>query len=120
MSDEETTEETKVEEKAEEKPEEEVKPAPVEQLKIVINLRDDKLMVGVQSPDCDPVYTTLKGTLAAALKQIPKLVKDAKEKWSDNPRYPEANLPKPEPLPAPARTTSAPKKAKKKEQPRFF
>ena len=115
----ETTEEVE-EEQTEEKtaPEESVKTKPSNELKVVIIIKADKIMIGVQSPDCDPVYETLTGTLAGALKRIPKLVEGAKEKWATNPRNPEANLPKPKPAATPART---PTKAKEKPaQPSFF
>jgi len=95
---------------------ESAKAKPSNELKIVIILKDDKIMLGVQSPDCDPVYTTLKGTLAAALKRVPKLVNEAKQKWSASPRNPNANLPAPPPTPA--RTSTTPKKPT--GQPSFF
>lgn len=93
-------------------------PKPSNELKVVINMKDDRIMIGAQSPDCDPVYETLTGTLAAALKRIPKLVEGAKEKWATNPRNPEANLPKPKPAATPARTPAKPKE--KPDQPSFF
>ncbi len=89
-----------------------------DELKIVIILNTGKVMLGVQSPDCDPVYTTLKGNLAAALKRVPKLVDEAKQKWSASPHYPNANLPTPAPSPTSARTPAAPKS--KPDQPSFF
>lgn len=104
------------EEKQEEESQESEKAKQSNELKVVIILKDDKIMLGVQSPNCDPVYTTLKGTLAAALKRVPKLVNEAKQKWSTSPRNPNANLPTPEP--APARTPAVPKT--KKSQPSFF
>jgi len=106
--------ENQEEEPTAETPEE--KPKPSNELKVVIVLKEDNIMLGVQSPDCDPVYTTLKGTLAAALKQVPKLVAEAKQKWSATPLNPTANLPTPEP--PPARTPAAPKESK--AQPSFF
>ncbi len=116
---EETTEQVENQEEeptpeTQETPEE--KPKPSNELKVVIVLKEDKIMLGVQSPDCDPVYTTLTGTLAAALKRVPKLVDEAKQKWSANPRNPAANLPTP--APPPARTPAAPKESK--AQPSFF
>ncbi len=102
----------------EEESQESIKAKPSNELKIVIILNDDRIMLGVQSPDCDPVYTTLKGTMAVALKQVPKLVDEAKQKWSASPRNPKANLPTPEPRPTPARTPAAPKT--KTSQPSFF
>ncbi|MBA7632616.1 hypothetical protein ES703_40165 [subsurface metagenome] len=104
------------EEKQEEKPQESVKAEPSNELKVVIILKDSRVMLGVQSPDCDPVYTTLEGTLAAALKRVPKLVSEAKQKWSASPRNPNANLPAPPPTPA--RTSTTPKKPT--DQPSFF
>ena len=89
-----------------------------EELKIVIIVNPGGTMIGVQSPDCDPVYTTLKGNLAAALKRVPKLVEEAKQKWDANPLYPKAELPEPRPSSTPARTTTAPKS--KPDQPSFF
>ncbi len=108
----ETTEEETTE------PEEKEKAKLSNELKVVIIMKEDKIMIGAQSPECDPVYETLTGTLAAALKRIPKLVTGAKEKWAANPRNPKANLPKPKPAATPART---PTKAKEKPaQPSFF
>jgi len=96
--------------------EESVKAKQSNELKVVIILNDSRVMLGVQSPDCDPVYTTLKGNLAVALKRVPKLVEEAKQKWSASPRNPNANLPTP--APAPARTSAAPKATT--SQPSFF
>ena len=110
------TEQATVADETEEKSQESVKAKPSNELKVVIILKDDKIMLGVQSPDCDPLYTTLKGTLAAALKRVPKLVNEAKQKWSASPRNPNANLPTP--APTPARTSAAPKT--KPAQPSFF
>ncbi len=91
------------------------------ELKLVILMKDDRIMLGVQSPSCDPVYKTMTGTLAAALKQLPGLVKEAKEKWSTAPKYPKADLPEPPPRPTPARTPTTPAApAKPKVQPSFF
>ena len=113
-----TGEETQEEEEATVEPEESVKVKPSNELKVVIIIKEDKIMIGAQSPECDPVYETLTGTLAAALKRIPKLVSGAKEKWATNPKNPEANLPKPKPVSTPARTSAAPKT--KPAQPSFF
>ena len=82
--------EEKSEEGTQETPES-AKPKPSNELKVVIIIKDSRVMLGVQSPDCDPVYTTLEGTLAAALKRVPKLVEEAKQKWSTSPLNPNAN-----------------------------
>ncbi len=92
---------------------------PTDEMKVVIIMKADKVMLGVQSPDCDPVYTTMKGSLSTALKKVPALVAEAKLKWEANPRYPKADLPEPPPSTArsqPAQTAST----KPKSQPSFF
>ncbi len=92
---------------------------PATELKVVIILKAGRAMLGVQSPDCDPVYKTMEGDLAAVLQVIPTLVAEAKQKWTAAPRYPKADLPRPA---APAATTSsaASKPTAKTAQPKFF
>ncbi len=89
------------------------------ELKVVIILKANKVLLGVQSPDCDPVYKTMEGDLAGVLQVVPALVAEAKTKWTASPRYPKADLPKPV---APATTTSSTvsKPAAKTAQPKFF
>ena len=119
---EETAEAPAPEEAAESAPEtpEPVPQKPANEMKVVIVVRDDKIMLGVQSPDCDPVYTTMTGTLAMALKKVSALVTKAKQKWQANPKYPKADLPAPPPTPVPARTPSSSTSSKPKVQPSFF
>ena len=94
---------------------------PSSEIKVIIITKADSVMLGVQSPDCDPVYKTFKGTMADALQQVPAFIEDANRKWDANPRYPKANLPEPPPNPPPAaRTTVAATPAKTKAQPKFF
>ncbi|MBA7642930.1 hypothetical protein ES703_50639 [subsurface metagenome] len=114
----ETTEEAAVE-PAPETPEV-IPQKPTNEMKVVIIMKDDRVMLGVQSPDCDPVYTTMKGSLSAALKKVPALVAEAKQKWEATPRYPKADLPEPAPSPTPARTPVTIQSAKKAEKPSFF
>ena len=89
------------------------------ELKVVIILKANKAMLGVQSPDCDPVYKTMEGDLASVLQVVPTLVSEAKLKWTASPRYPKADLPKPV-APATTTTTAATKPAAKTAQPKFF
>jgi len=95
---------------------------PATELKVVIILKADRAMLGVQSPDCDPVYKTMEGDLAAVLQVVPTLVAEAKQKWTAAPRYPKADLPKPVAPPTPATTPAAGKTAAKAApaQPKFF
>lgn len=115
------------EEQVSEEPEtvEETKPVeprqPTDELKVVLNRKGNRVMIGVQAPDCDPRYTTIEGDINAALAQVPALIEVANAAWDVNPLYPKANLPEPEPPPRPApssrTTTTAPAK---KSQPSFF
>jgi len=89
-----------------------------DELKVVILLKGNRAMVGIQSPDCDPIFTTLEGDLSAALSQVPALVESANAKWDATPRNPKANLPEPPPSTTPARSQPAQPIAKK--QPSFF
>ena len=94
---------------------------PASELKVVIILKANKAMLGVQSPDCDPVYKTMEGDLAAVLQVVPVLVAEAKLKWTAAPRYPKADLPKPV-APATTTTSTVSKPAAKAPaaQPKFF
>ena len=94
---------------------------PASELKVVIILKASRAMLGVQSPDCDPVYKTMEGDLAAVLQVVPVLVADAKLQWAAAPRYPKADLPKPV-VPATTTTPAASKSAAKAQaaQPKFF
>ena len=122
------TEETEEIEEPTEEPVEEPAPEtaaaspqkPANELKIVIVMKDDRAMLGVQSPDCDPVYKTMEGSLAKVLKQVPAIVAEAKQQWEANPRYPKADLPEPAPSPTPARTPTTPRSSEPKAQPSFF
>ena len=97
------------------------KPEKAGELKVVIILKANRAMLGVQSPDCDPVYKTMEGDLAAVLQVVPVLVADAKLQWAAAPRYPKADLPKPV-VPATTTTPAASKPAAKAApaQPKFF
>ena len=89
------------------------------EMKVLIAIDGENIMVGVKTPDTDPIFTKVEGGLAAALQRVPELIEDAKAKWATSPRNPKVNLPEP-PAPAtPARTTSAAAPPKPK-QPSFF
>jgi len=89
-------------------------------LRAPLCLNANRIMVGAQSPNCDPVYKTSEGSLADALQMIPTLVSEANLKWDANPRYPKADLPAPAPSPTLARATTTSPPAKPKAQPSFF
>ena len=91
---------------------------PTDEMKVVVIMKADKIMLGVQSPSCDPVYETMTGDLTAALERVAALVAEAKQKWEANPLNPKANLP--EPPPPPPRTQPVTTSSKPKDQPSFF
>jgi len=95
---------------------------PTSEFKVVIILKDNKAMLGVQSPDCDPVYKTMEGDLVTVLQVVPTLVADAKLQWAAAPRYPKADLPKPvAPVTTTTSTANRPAAAKAPAaQPKFF
>ena len=98
------------------------KPEKDTELKLVIILKANKVLLGVQSPDCDPVYKTMEGDMAAVLQVVPALVAEAKLKWAAAPRYPKADLPRPV-APATTTTSAAGRPAATKvttAQPKFF
>jgi hypothetical protein len=106
-------------------PEEPPKPRqPSNEMKVVVIMKDSNIMLGVQSPDCDPVYETMNGSMTDALQRVPALIEKAKQQWTTTPRNPKANLPEPPPPPAttPRSTTSKTTKGKEPEKstPKFF
>ncbi len=92
---------------------------PASELKVVIILKANKVLLGVQSPDCDPVYKTMEGDLSSVLQVVPTLVAEAKLKWTASPQYPKADLPKPV-VPATTTSSAASKPTAKTAQPKFF
>ncbi|MBA7540150.1 hypothetical protein ES705_32444 [subsurface metagenome] len=93
---------------------------PADEKKIVIILKADTIMLGVQAPDCDPVYTTAKGDLEVALQMVPGLVAEAVQKWVENPQYPKAVMPEPPQPPVSQRTPASTRPAAPAPQPSFF
>ena len=66
-----------------------------DEIKVVIVLKEDRGSIGVQSPNCDPVFDTAEGGLGAILERVPALVEEAKQRWESNPRYPRCETPLP-------------------------
>lgn len=75
------------------------------EIKVVISLKNSGGSIGLQSPDCDPILAVFEGDLKVALKKVPALVQQARDKWAENARYPKADLPKP-PAPEPRQVQS--------------
>ena len=66
-----------------------------DELKVVISLKEDKAAVGVQAPECDPVFFGLEGDLQTTLKAVPKFVEEAKTRWETSKLYPKCETPLP-------------------------
>ena len=78
-----------------------------DEAKIVINLKENRATIGVQSPECDPVFTCAEGTMGEIFESAGRLLVDAEAKWKENPRCPKSDLPQPAPVPARAAPTAA-------------
>jgi len=85
------------------------------EVKIVILLKDGHGSVGIQSPDCDPVFSTIEGDLVSVAAELPALVQLAEVKWSTSPKNPKAPEPPPPP-PASAGSATGGKPASRKEE----
>ena len=66
-----------------------------DELKLVISLKENKASVGVQAPECDPVFFGLEGDLRTTLKAVPKFVEEAKTHWETSRLYPKCETPLP-------------------------
>ena len=91
-----------------------------DELKVVISLKGDKASVGVQAPECDPVFFSLEGDLKMVSKAVPGFVQEAKTRWEANKLNPECETPLPSQEPPPASTVSQPRREAPKLQPSMF
>ena len=75
------------------------KTAPPKEPEMVVTIisKGNRIMLAVKSTDCDPVYDTLTGDLAAALAGVPALMEKAEVQWKLSKHYPKAPLPPPPP-----------------------
>jgi hypothetical protein len=94
------------------------------EIKVVILLKDGRGSVGIQSPDCDPVFSTVEGDLVTIAAELPALVQLGEMKWSTSPKNPKSTIEPPPGPPAGNVTGGSPKAAKEataaKAQPRWF
>jgi hypothetical protein len=95
------------------------------EIKVVIVLKDGRGTVGIQSPECDPVFSTIEGDLVTIAAELPALVQLAEVKWSTAPKNPKSIIEPPPPPPAPAGSATGGKTKAKEEtpgqsQPRWF
>jgi len=94
------------------------------EIKVVILLKDGRGSVGIQSPECDPVFSTVEGDLVTIAAELPALVQLAEMKWSTSPKNPQSTIEPPPAPPAGSVTGGSPRAAKEvtpaKAQPSWF
>jgi hypothetical protein len=92
-----------------------------DELKIVVTYKSTFGTVGIQRPDCDPVFSRIESDLAEVLTHIPRLIDQARATWETSPKYPKADLPAPPPPPArPAARPASSPAPQSKAQSAFF
>ena len=73
-----------------------------EELKVVIQIKGDRALVGIQKKDTDPVLETVEvASVEEILTTVPAILVRAREKWAANPKYPKYEGPPVAPPPAP-------------------
>jgi len=84
------------------------------ELKLVISLKGGKASVGVQAPECDPVFFGVDGGLGDVLGSVPGFVDEAKRRWGTSKLNPECKtqLPSQAEAAAAAKRTAATSKAR--------
>ena len=87
-----------------------------DELKVVISLKEDKASVGVQAPECDPVFYRLEGDLKTTLKAVPKFVEEAKAHWETRKLNPKCESPLPSQEKPAATTSRAPATSRSQQQ----
>ncbi|TET13848.1 MAG: hypothetical protein E3J81_07815 [Dehalococcoidia bacterium] len=64
-------------------------------LRVVIDLKDGKASVGIQAPECDPLFFAHQGNLAAVLGVVPDFVDVARKRWEKTKLNPDCKSPLP-------------------------
>jgi hypothetical protein len=84
------------------------------QFKLIIQVNENRAIIGVQQPDTDPYIETATGTVPEILAAVPTVIAAAELKWATTKKNPAIVLPKPAtpPAPAPTAATASPSKAK--------
>lgn len=90
-------------------------------LKLVISLKGGRASVGVQAPECDPLFFGIEGDLGVVLNGVPGFVEEARRRWETNKLNPECETPLPSQAapPAPAAPRSRGKPAPSDQPPMF-
>ena len=79
------------------------------EVKVVVTVKDGKGTIGVKSPNCDPIVVSAEGDVDTLLTMARDVVSEARQRWQDNPLYPkfEGQLPSQAQRPQPATRTRA-------------
>ena len=73
-----------------------------EELKIVIQIKENRALVGIQKKDTDPVLEPIEAaSLEEILAAVPTILARAREQWQASPRRPKYEGPPVSPPPAP-------------------
>lgn len=80
------------------------------ELKLVVNIKDERAVIGVQSPTRDPYFTTATGDFKTVLAATEEAIAAAKEKWKTAPKNPAITIPQPAAKEAPAAKSKDSKK----------
>jgi len=63
-------------------------------MKVILEEKKGRVLVGVQRPDTDPFFETVEGDLEAALERVPAVYADATLQWAKSPKNPAYVAPK--------------------------
>ena len=70
--------------------------ASTDDLKVVVSIKGDKAIIGVQRPSADPHIETFDdGDLASLAQEVPAVTERARARWEDAPKHPAYERPAP-------------------------
>lgn len=90
------------------------------ELKVIVALKEDKGSIGVQAPDCDPIFRTFEGDLGVGLERVPGVLEEARQLWEANPQYPKCESPLPSQTAPPQTARQTTRSKPKSGQPTMF
>jgi len=86
-------------------------------LKITVLLKEGSALVGINTPDCDPVMFPVQGDIVSVAAELPALVAQAETKWAQAPKMPASSVKPPAPpAPPPGSATGGGTRAKTKAE----
>ncbi len=80
-----------------------------EEIKVIVTLRKDSALIGIQRTDTDPIFFSMSANLRPRLIGLNGFIQEAERRWAANPKYPKTD--KPATAPAPTKITPPAKKA---------